>query len=105
MANNITREGKETMNKVIAIAVALAFSTVAFAQDKKAAEPAKAPSTMEKVEKAGAANVKATDEAKAKKKADADARAKAAKEARDKKAADRKAKKEAKAKAKADAKK
>lgn len=90
------------MNKIIAIAVALAFSTGAFAQDKKAAEPAKAPTTMQKVEKAGAANVAATNEAKAKKKADADARAAAAKAARDKRAADRKA---AKAKKAADAKK
>jgi NADH dehydrogenase [ubiquinone] 1 alpha subcomplex assembly factor 7 len=87
---------------IVAIAVALAFSTVAFAQDKKAAEPAK-PSTMEKVKDAGAKNTAATNEAKAKKKADADARAAAQKEARDKKAAERKAKKEAKAKAKAEA--
>ena len=92
------------MNKIIAVAVALAFSTVAFAQDKKAAEPAK-PTMTEKVKDAGAKNTAATADAKAKKKADADARAAAAKEARDKKAAERKAKKEAKAKAKAEAKK
>jgi NADH dehydrogenase [ubiquinone] 1 alpha subcomplex assembly factor 7 len=92
------------MKTLIAVAVALAFGTAAYAQDKKAAEPAK-PSTMEKVKEAGAKNTAATNEAKAKKKADADARAAAQKEARDKKAAERKAKKEAKAKAKMDAKK
>ena len=90
------------MNKIIAVAVALAFSTVAFAQDKKAAEPAK-PTMTEKVKEAGAKNTAATNEAKAKKKAEADARSAANKEARDKRAAERKAKKEAKAKAKAEA--
>ena len=91
------------MKKIIAIAVAAAFSVGAYAQDKKAAEPAK-PTMTEKVKAAGKKNDAAVAEAKAKKKADADARAAAQKEARDKKAAERKAKKEAKAKAKAEAK-
>lgn len=96
------------MKKIIAVAVALAFTGAAFAQAPKAAP---APSTMEKmeskVEKAGAANTAATNDAKAKKKAEANARSAANKEARAKAKADRdakaKAKKEAKAKKKADA--
>ena len=67
------REKTKPMNKITAIAAALAFGIATQAQ---------AQSTMEKIEKAGAANTKATDEARAKKRADADAREKAAKEER-----------------------
>jgi hypothetical protein len=63
------------MKKIIAIAAVFAFGAATLVQ---------AQSTMEKIEKAGAANTKATAEAKAKKRADADAREKAAKEERDK---------------------
>jgi len=93
------------VKKIVAIAVALVFSTGAFAQAAApAAAPAKSePSTMDKIKKHGEENTKAVNAAKAKKKADEEARSKANKEARDKKAADKKMKKEAKAKAKADA--
>jgi hypothetical protein len=89
------------MKKLIILAAALALgATVAQAQDKKAE-----PSTMQKVQKAGADNTAATNKAKADKKAADEARSQANKEARDKRAAERKAKKEAKKKAKMDAKK
>ena len=64
------------MNRIIAIAAVLAAGI-------GMAAPAQAQSVAEKIEKAGAANTKATEEARAKKRADADAREKAAKEERD----------------------
>ena len=63
------------MNKLITIAAAFALGIATQAQ---------AQSVTEKIEKAGEANTKATNEARAKKRADADAREKAAKEERDK---------------------
>ena len=62
------------MNRIIAITAALVLGIATQAQ---------AQSVTEKIEKAGAANTKATEEARAKKRADADAREKAAKEERD----------------------
>ncbi len=75
------------MNKIIAVAVALAFS----------APLAQAQTAMEKVEKAGAANSAAIADKKAKDRAAADAREKANKEARDKKRGEMKARMKANA--------
>lgn len=107
------------MNKIIAIAVALAFSSTVFAQapkaaDTKQAEPMKAtPATpaakvekkVEKVLGPKEGKAKPTD---AERKAARDAKAAEKKAAQEKAAAERKAKREAAAaerKAKADAKK